>query len=95
MTNVMLIALTGCGRPANRQAAMEAGFDPHLVKPLNPAGLYALIFQRCASQGSIAGGTFLAASCIHGCRRAVSCCSNNPRKRNATLPNRADRSFFS
>jgi two-component system CheB/CheR fusion protein len=38
-----LIALTGYGREADRQAALVAGFDEHLVKPLNPTELYALI----------------------------------------------------
>ncbi len=31
----MLIALTGYGRQEDRQMAIEAGFDTHLVKPLN------------------------------------------------------------
>ena len=30
-----LIALTGFGQPADRERAMEAGFDEHLVKPVN------------------------------------------------------------
>ncbi len=33
---VSLIALTGYSRPKDREAVKEAGFDEHLVKPLNP-----------------------------------------------------------
>ncbi len=34
-----LIALTGYGHPSDRQAALEAGFNEHLVKPVKPAEL--------------------------------------------------------
>jgi two-component system CheB/CheR fusion protein len=34
-----LIALTGYGRPADRQAVLEAGFDEHIVKPCRPQDL--------------------------------------------------------
>jgi two-component system CheB/CheR fusion protein len=37
--DVYLVALTGYGREADRQAVLQAGFDEHLVKPLNPAEL--------------------------------------------------------
>jgi two-component system, chemotaxis family, CheB/CheR fusion protein len=33
---VRLIALTGYGRAQDRQAVLEAGFDEHLVKPVDP-----------------------------------------------------------
>jgi len=33
---VFLIALTGYGRPKDREAVKEAGFDEHLIKPLKP-----------------------------------------------------------
>ena len=36
---VFLIALTGYGRPKDRQAVKEAGFDEHLIKPLKPEDL--------------------------------------------------------
>jgi two-component system CheB/CheR fusion protein len=39
----ILIALTGYGRSADRDASEKAGFDAHLVKPLDPNELYALI----------------------------------------------------
>lgn len=34
--DLFLIALTGYGRPEDRRAVQEAGFDEHLVKPLKP-----------------------------------------------------------
>jgi two-component system, sensor histidine kinase len=34
-----LIALTGYGQPEDRQRAHDAGFDTHLVKPVDPAAL--------------------------------------------------------
>jgi CheY-like chemotaxis protein len=30
-----LIAVSGYGRPEDRQRALEAGFDDHLVKPVD------------------------------------------------------------
>ncbi len=40
---IVLIALTGWGQATNREAALRAGFDRHLVKPVSPAELLALI----------------------------------------------------
>src|SRR5712692_10076664 len=34
-----LVALTGYGEPEDRRRAVEAGFDTHLVKPVDPAEL--------------------------------------------------------
>ncbi len=34
-----LVALTGWGSEEDRQHAAEAGFDAHLLKPVDPAGL--------------------------------------------------------
>jgi len=34
-----LVALTGYGQPSDRSAALAAGFDEHLVKPLQPEQL--------------------------------------------------------
>jgi CheY-like chemotaxis protein len=36
---VYLVALTGYGQADDRQRAMEAGFDAHLVKPVDPDDL--------------------------------------------------------
>lgn len=38
-----LIALTGWGSEEDRRQAAEAGFDAHLVKPVDPAGLGSLL----------------------------------------------------
>lgn len=38
-----LIALTGWGRPSDLEAARNAGFDGHLLKPVDPDQLVALI----------------------------------------------------
>ena len=38
-----LIALTGYGRESDRQLAREAGFDLHLVKPVEPLELQKLL----------------------------------------------------
>ena len=40
---VFLIALTGYGQPEDQGRATDAGFDAHLVKPVNPATLASLI----------------------------------------------------
>lgn len=33
---IRLIAITGYGQPADRERALEAGFDAHLLKPIEP-----------------------------------------------------------
>lgn len=38
-----LVALTGYGRESDRQRTREAGFDLHLVKPLEPLELKRLL----------------------------------------------------
>jgi CheY-like chemotaxis protein len=43
--STLLVALTGYGLPEDRSRALEAGFDEHLVKPVDPAALEAL-FSR-------------------------------------------------
>ena len=49
---VLLIALTGYGRESDRQEAIEAGFDAHLVKPLDPAQLYRVITEKAPGEFS-------------------------------------------
>jgi len=39
----LLVALTGWGQQRDREATAEAGFDHHLVKPLDPEQLIALV----------------------------------------------------
>jgi CheY-like chemotaxis protein len=43
--NMLNIALTGWGQPEDRRRAQEAGFDSHLVKPVEPAMLEKLIAE--------------------------------------------------
>lgn len=38
-TRIYMVALTGYGRQEDRDAVMEAGFDEHIVKPIEPADL--------------------------------------------------------
>lgn len=50
--NVTLIALTGWGQDEDRRLAKEAGFDHHLVKPVDPAALMPLFEKlRAAKRG--------------------------------------------
>jgi CheY-like chemotaxis protein len=39
----ILAALTGYGQPEDRERALEAGFDEHLVKPVDPRALERLL----------------------------------------------------
>jgi CheY-like chemotaxis protein len=39
----VLIAVTGWGEPAHRQRSRKAGFDHHLVKPVDPDELTSLL----------------------------------------------------
>jgi two-component system CheB/CheR fusion protein len=43
--SVRLVALTGYGQNADRLATSQAGFDWHLVKPVQPAELLAVLGQ--------------------------------------------------
>ena len=42
-TNVVLIAVTGWGQEDDRRRSREAGFDHHLVKPVDPSALMELL----------------------------------------------------
>jgi two-component system CheB/CheR fusion protein len=46
-----MIAITGYGQPADRERALAAGFDQHLVKPVDPARLAAAVNE---SRGAVA-----------------------------------------
>jgi CheY-like chemotaxis protein len=39
----MLVAVTGWGQEADRAQAREAGFDRHLVKPVDPSEIEAIL----------------------------------------------------
>jgi CheY-like chemotaxis protein len=40
---VVLVALTGWGQEEDRRKSGEAGFDSHMVKPIDPAALEKLL----------------------------------------------------
>lgn len=50
----LLIALTGYGQPEDKQRALEAGFDVHLTKPLDLAGLQKLLGPRKSTSAEAA-----------------------------------------
>jgi signal transduction histidine kinase/ActR/RegA family two-component response regulator len=49
----LLVAVTGWGRPEDRDRTRSAGFDRHLVKPVAPAALEALLveLERTSARG--------------------------------------------
>ena len=55
--NVQLIALTGYGQASDRQATRQAGFDHHLVKPVHPADLLALLARLQGLQPPMPGAS--------------------------------------
>jgi len=44
----VLAALTGYGQPMDRERAIEAGFDHHLIKPLEAEALLRFIGAHAA-----------------------------------------------
>jgi signal transduction histidine kinase/ActR/RegA family two-component response regulator len=51
--HVVLVALTGYGTPDALERSRRAGFDHHLIKPVNPEALYALLNAE-ADAGAVA-----------------------------------------
>lgn len=45
LRGIHLVAITGWGRDADRDAAHEAGFDRHLLKPVNPEDMVRLLAE--------------------------------------------------
>jgi CheY-like chemotaxis protein len=43
VADTMLVALTGRGQEADRERAIESGFDDHLFKPVDPNALNQLL----------------------------------------------------
>jgi len=43
--SMRLVAVTGYGQQSDRERAREAGFDQHLVKPVDPEALHSVIEQ--------------------------------------------------
>jgi signal transduction histidine kinase/DNA-binding response OmpR family regulator len=54
---VLMIALTGYGQSEDRQAALEAGFDRHFVKPVDAQQLLAYVREWRGREGTPTGGT--------------------------------------
>ena len=50
-----VVAVTGWGQPGDRKASQEAGFDHHLVKPVDPAALAQLLAQVSQRQPAPSG----------------------------------------
>ncbi len=46
LTSVRLIAVTGYGQESDRRRALEAGFDDHLVKPIDLDRLHAMLREQ-------------------------------------------------
>jgi CheY-like chemotaxis protein len=44
--SALLIAITGWGQDDDRRRSEEAGFDAHLVKPIDPVALERLLLNR-------------------------------------------------
>jgi CheY-like chemotaxis protein len=58
MENALLVAISGWGQRRDRELAQAAGFDQHLVKPVDPDVLVQLIARRgAAAQASAATTT--------------------------------------
>ncbi|HET7369756.1 MAG TPA: ATP-binding protein [Gammaproteobacteria bacterium] len=51
LENLVLVAVTGYGQESDRRRAKAAGFDEHLVKPLEPATLAALLDELRKGRG--------------------------------------------
>jgi CheY-like chemotaxis protein len=54
---VWLIAMTGYGQDSDRQQSKEAGFDHHLVKPVDPQRLEELLAMLIKLPRSAKGHT--------------------------------------
>jgi CheY-like chemotaxis protein len=50
--SMLMVALTGYGRPADRRKSAEAGFDRHIVKPIDPDELRRLFVAEPEEVGS-------------------------------------------
>jgi PAS domain S-box-containing protein len=48
LNGMLLVAMTGWGQEADKRAALAAGFDAHLTKPIDPAEVAAMLAGRLA-----------------------------------------------
>jgi len=55
LEGMLLIALTGYGQDEDRQRCYDAGFDEHLIKPVDPASLEALLSTRLQFDSPVSG----------------------------------------
>jgi two-component system CheB/CheR fusion protein len=53
---VLLVALTGWGQEEDRRRAAEAGFDRHLVKPVDPALVQEIVLSTRMQANALDGG---------------------------------------
>ena len=53
---MIIVALTGWGQPHDRSASRGAGFDHHLVKPVDPAVLERVLAELSTRRSRVAGG---------------------------------------
>jgi signal transduction histidine kinase/ActR/RegA family two-component response regulator len=51
--NVVVIAVTGWGQPQDKQRALDAGFDAHLVKPVDPTTLASVLQSAPGTYSSV------------------------------------------
>ena len=51
---VLLVALTGYGTPDALERSRRAGFDHHLIKPVNPEALYRLLNSEDLAAAGVA-----------------------------------------
>jgi hypothetical protein len=58
LAHVGLIAVTGYGHDADRERAHAAGFDAHLVKPVDLEKVEQVIVAMSAEQGSVSAALF-------------------------------------
>ena len=47
---IRLVALTGYGLPQDRARAADAGFDRHILKPVEPSALFRVLREVAPSQ---------------------------------------------
>ena len=52
LEDTLLVALTGWGQEEDRQRSQEAGFDHHLVKPVEPDALHRLLAGPCVRRST-------------------------------------------
>ena len=52
LETIAVVAVSGYGREGDKQRAREAGFDRHLVKPVDPDELLALLVEVQPSRGT-------------------------------------------